>query len=160
MPSSSSPAGRYYMPETPPLEPSGLECWTADLADKFIEERVLKSKKILSALRQANMKDWLLYLERTSQDLDLAVRQKFANDKAYTNNKFELQSGQIYRRAERKKQRRFSTRYAACYNDTFEMICKSYKKLAHARKSSYNFYVYFTNKFIRVRLMHNEICKV
>jgi hypothetical protein len=51
MPSSSSPACRYYMPETPPEEPSGLECWTTDLADKFIEERVLKSKKILGALR-------------------------------------------------------------------------------------------------------------
>jgi hypothetical protein len=66
MPSSSSPAGRYYMLKTLPLELLGLECWTADLADKFIEERVLKSKKILSALQQANIKDWLLYLKRTS----------------------------------------------------------------------------------------------
>lgn len=126
------------MPDTPPPEPSGLECWTADLADKFIEERATKSKKILTARRRADMKDWLLYPERTSQDPDPLVRQKFANDKAYTNNKFELQSGQIYRRAERKKQRRFETRYAACYNDAFEMICKSHRKLAHARKSPYN----------------------
>jgi hypothetical protein len=37
------------MPETPPLEPSGLECWEADLSEKFINERVLKSKKILGA---------------------------------------------------------------------------------------------------------------
>jgi hypothetical protein len=81
------------MPETPPPEPSGLECWTADLADKFLEEQVLKSKKILSAQRRADIKDWLSYPERTSRDLDLAVRQKLANNKAYTNNKFELQSG-------------------------------------------------------------------
>jgi hypothetical protein len=54
------------MLKTLPLELLGLECWTADLADKFIEERVLKSKKILSALQQANIKDWLLYLKRTS----------------------------------------------------------------------------------------------
>jgi hypothetical protein len=38
------------MPETPLLEPLGLECWTTDLADKFIKEQVLKSKKILGAL--------------------------------------------------------------------------------------------------------------
>ena len=80
------------MPETPPPEPSGLECWDADLGDKFINERVPKSKKILGAQRRANIKDWLLYPERTSQDPDLAVRKKFANEKAYANNKFELQS--------------------------------------------------------------------
>ena len=35
MPGSSSLASRYYMPETPPPEPSGLECWPEDLAEKF-----------------------------------------------------------------------------------------------------------------------------
>jgi hypothetical protein len=127
------------MPETPPPEPSGLECWTADLADKFLEEQVLKSKKILSAQRRADIKDWLSYPERTSRDLDLAVQQKLANNKAYTNNKFELQSGQIYQRTEQKKQRQFNARYTACYNDAFEMIYKSHRKLIHACKSSYNF---------------------
>lgn len=57
MPSSSLPAGRYYMPETSLSEPSGLECWTTDLGDKFIEEQVPKSKKILGVLRRANIKD-------------------------------------------------------------------------------------------------------
>jgi hypothetical protein len=94
MPGSSSPAGRYYMPETPPPEPSGLECWTKDLADKFITEQVPRFKRILTARRRADMKDWILYPDRTSQD-----RQKFANSKAWTNNHFELQSGQAYRRA-------------------------------------------------------------
>ena len=88
------------MPETPPPEPSGLECWTADLADRFIAEQVLKSKRILTAQRRADMKDWLLHPNRISQDPDPVVRQKFANDKAWTNKNFELQSGQIYRRAE------------------------------------------------------------
>ena len=88
------------MPETPPPEPSGLECWTADLADKFIAERVLKSKRILTAQRRAEMKDFLLYPGRISRDSDSAVRQKFANDKAWTLKHFELQSGQIYRCAE------------------------------------------------------------
>jgi len=37
------------MPETLPPEPSGLECWDADLAEKFINKQVLKSKKILGA---------------------------------------------------------------------------------------------------------------
>jgi hypothetical protein len=84
------------------------------------------------------MKDWLLHPNRRSQDPDLVVRQKFANDKAWTNKNFELQSGQIYQQAERVNQRQISAQYAACYNDTFEMICKSYRKLAHARKSSCN----------------------
>jgi hypothetical protein len=61
------------MPETPPLEPSGLECWTADLADKFIAEQVPKSKSILTAQQRAEMKDFLLYPGRISRDLDLAV---------------------------------------------------------------------------------------
>jgi hypothetical protein len=143
MPGSSSPAGRYYMPETPPPELSGLECWPKDLAEKFITEQVPKSKRILTAQRRADMKDWILYPDRTSQDRDPLVRQKFANDKAWTNQHFELQSGQIYRRAERKKQRRFNTRYTACYNDAFDMICKSHRRLAHARKFSYKFiYIY------------------
>ena len=138
MPSSSPPNGRYYMPETPPPEPSGLECWTEDLAEKFVAEQVPKSKRILTAQRRADMKDWLLHLDRISQHPDLAVQRKFANDKAWTNKNFELQSGQIYRRAERLKQRRMAARYAACYNDAFEMICKSHRKLAHACKFSYN----------------------
>jgi hypothetical protein len=62
------------MPETPPPEPSGLECWDADLAEKFIKEQVPKSKKILSAQQRANIKDWILYLKRTSQNPDPAVR--------------------------------------------------------------------------------------
>jgi hypothetical protein len=136
---SSSPSGRYYMPETPPLEPSGLECWAADLAEKFLDEQVPKSKKILTAQRRADIKDWLLNPNKVSKDPDLAVRQKWANDKAYTNTKFELQAGQIYRRAERKKQWRFAARYAACYNDTFDMICKSHRKLYHACKFPCNF---------------------
>jgi hypothetical protein len=139
MPSSSSPVGRYYMPESPPPELSGLECWTADLSDKFIAEQVVKSKRILTAGRRADMRDWLLHPNRISQDPDLAVRQKFANDKAWTNKNFELQSGQIYRRTEQINGRQIKPRYAACYNDTFEMICRSHRKLAHARKSSYNF---------------------
>jgi hypothetical protein len=61
MPSSSLLVGRYYMPETPPLEQSGLKCWTTDLADRFIAEQVLKSKRILTAQRRAEMKDFLLY---------------------------------------------------------------------------------------------------
>jgi hypothetical protein len=127
------------MPETPPPEQSGLECWTTDLADRFIAEQVLKSKRILTAQRRAEMKDFLLYPNRISQDPNPVARQKFANDKAWTLKHFELQSGQIYRRAEVVKGRQVNTRYAACYNDTFEMICKSHRRLAHARKSLYNF---------------------
>ena len=85
------------------------------------------------------MKDQLLYPNRISQDPDLAVRQKFANDKAWTNKNFELQSGQIYRRTEQINGRQVKPRYAACYNNAFEIICISYKKLAYARKFSYNF---------------------
>jgi hypothetical protein len=66
MPSSSSPNGRYYMPETPPPELSGLECWTEDLAEKFIIDQVAKSKRILTAQRRADMKDWLLHPNRIS----------------------------------------------------------------------------------------------
>jgi hypothetical protein len=88
------------MPETPPLEPSGLECWTADLANRFIAKQVIKSKRILTAQRRAEMKDFLLYPNQISQDPDPIARQKFANDKAWTLKHFELQSSQIYRRAE------------------------------------------------------------
>ena len=88
------------MPGSPPPESSGLECWTADLANKFIAEQVGKSKRILTAQLRAEMKDFLLYPNQISQDPDLAVRQKFANRKAWTLKNFELQSGQIYRRAE------------------------------------------------------------
>jgi len=45
------------MPETLPLEPLGLECWAKDHAKKFIAKQVLKSKRILTAKRRANMKD-------------------------------------------------------------------------------------------------------
>jgi hypothetical protein len=48
MPSSLSLVGRYYMPESPPPELSGLECWTADLPEKFNTEQVAKSKRILT----------------------------------------------------------------------------------------------------------------
>jgi hypothetical protein len=127
------------MPETPPPEPSGLECWTTDIANKFLAEQVPKSKRILTAQRRAEMKDFLLHPNQISQDPDPVVRQKFANDKAWTLRHFELQAGQIYRRTERVKGRQVNARYAACYNDTFEMICKSHRRLAHARESSYNF---------------------
>jgi hypothetical protein len=70
------------MPNTPPLEPSGLECWPADLANKFIAERVRKSKRILTAKRRANLKDFLLHLNRTCQNPSPAVHQRFANEKA------------------------------------------------------------------------------
>ena len=81
------------MPKTLPPEPSRLECWTKDLAEKFIVEQVSKSKRILTAQRRAAMKDWLLHPNRISQDPDLVVRQKFVNEKAWTNKNFELQSG-------------------------------------------------------------------
>ena len=81
------------MPKSPPLEPSGLECWTEDLSEKFVAEQVPKSKRILTAQRRADIIDWLSYPDRISCDLDLAVRQKFANDKAWTRKNFELQSG-------------------------------------------------------------------
>jgi energy-coupling factor transporter transmembrane protein EcfT len=80
--SSSSLVGRYYMPKTPLPEQLGLECWTTDLANRFITEQVLKSKRILTAQRRAEMMDFLLYLNRISQDLNPVARQKFANDKA------------------------------------------------------------------------------
>jgi hypothetical protein len=70
------------MPESPLLELSGLECWTEDLAAKFVAKQVPKSKRILTAKRRANMKDWLLHPNRISQHLDPAVQQKFANNKA------------------------------------------------------------------------------
>jgi hypothetical protein len=159
MPNSSSPVGRYYMPKTLPLKPLGLECWTADLAGKFIAEQVLKSKRILTAQRQAEMKDFLLYPNRISQDLDPIARQKFANDKAWTLKHFELQSSQIYRHAEVVKGCQANARYAACYNNAFEMICKSHRRLAHACKSL-QFYMYFANNSIRVRPTHDEICNV
>jgi hypothetical protein len=81
------------MLETPPPEPSRLECWTKDLAKKFIVEQVSKFKRILTAQCRADMKDWLLHPNRISQDPDLVVRQKFVNEKAWTNKNFELQSG-------------------------------------------------------------------
>jgi hypothetical protein len=68
MPSSSSLIGRYYMPKTLPPELLGLECWTTDLADKFIAKQVLKSKRILTAQRRAEMKDFLLHPNRISQN--------------------------------------------------------------------------------------------
>ena len=80
--SSSSPAGRYYIPKSPLPEPSGLEYWTKDLSEKFVAEQVPKSKRILTAQRRADMKDWLLYPDRKSHDPDPAVQQKFANDNA------------------------------------------------------------------------------
>jgi hypothetical protein len=104
-----------------------------------LAQTALTLSTTLIAQRRADMKDWLLHPNKVSKDPDLAVRQKWANDKAYTNTKFELQAGQIYRRAERKKQRRFAALYAACYNDTFDMICKSHRKLCHARKFPCNF---------------------
>ena len=61
------------MPESAPLELSGLECWTTDLPEKFIAEQVVKSKRILTARRRADMKDWLLHPNRISQDPDPAV---------------------------------------------------------------------------------------
>ena len=93
------------MPESPPPEQSGLECWAEGLAEEFIAKWVPKSKRILTAQRRADMKDWLLHPNRISQDPDPVVRQKFANDKAWANKNFELQSGQIYRWAERVGQR-------------------------------------------------------
>jgi hypothetical protein len=57
MPNSLSPIGRYYMPKSPPPEQLGLECWTADLPEKFIAEQVVKSKRILTARRRADIKD-------------------------------------------------------------------------------------------------------
>jgi hypothetical protein len=113
------------MLESPPLELSGLECWTADLPEKFIAEQVVKYKRILTARRRADMKDWLLHPNRISQDPDPAVRQKFANDKAWTNKNFELQSGQIYRRTEQINGRQIKPRYTACY-----IIIVSYAELA------------------------------
>ena len=73
---SSSPAGRYYMPETPPPKPSGLECFSKELSELFIKERVPKSKKILTASCWADKKDWLKNPNSVSTDPDLAVRQK------------------------------------------------------------------------------------
>jgi hypothetical protein len=103
MPGSSSLAGRYYMCVTPPPELDRLPCWTEDIAKKFLAERVPISKRILTAQRRADMKQWLLHPDVTSKDKNLAVRQKFANDKAWTNKSFELQAGQIYHKAERIK---------------------------------------------------------
>jgi hypothetical protein len=80
--SLSSLVGRYYMPKSLLPELLGLECWTADLSDRFIAEQVVKSKRILTAGQRADMKDWLLHLNRISQDPDLAIQQKFANNKA------------------------------------------------------------------------------
>jgi hypothetical protein len=88
------------MPESPPPELSGLKCWTADLPKKIYCRTGSKFKRILTAGRRADMRDWLLHPDRISQDPDPAVRQKFANDKAWTIKNFELQLGQIYQRTE------------------------------------------------------------
>jgi hypothetical protein len=67
---------------TPPPELDGLPCWTEDISEKFLAERVPISKRILTAQRRADMKQWLLHPDVTSEDQNPAVRQKFANNKA------------------------------------------------------------------------------
>jgi hypothetical protein len=37
------------MPEFLPLESSGIRCWPEDFIEKFLEERLPVSKKILTA---------------------------------------------------------------------------------------------------------------
>jgi hypothetical protein len=127
------------MPETPPPEPSGVECFPEELAELFIKERLPESKKILTASRRADMKDWLRNPESVSTNPNPVVRQKWANDKAYTNAYYKLQAGQIYQSPEKVKGHSYNARYVACYNDAFDMICRSHRRLIHARKYFYVF---------------------
>jgi hypothetical protein len=78
------------MPKTPPPKPFGIKCFLKGLAELFIKECLLHFKKILTASRQADMKDWLKNPNSVFTNPDLVVQQKWANDKAYTNAYYEL----------------------------------------------------------------------
>src|ERR1700722_16644704 len=118
---SSPPHGRYYMPSSPPPEPSGVQCWPTNLWEKFEDKRIKLSKCILSATRRFHYKNFLMALDVPC--LDGVSRQKWANLKSYCLAHFELQENQVYRQAEEHKGVLYKARYVACYNDAFDMIC-------------------------------------
>jgi hypothetical protein len=49
--------GRYYILKSLLLKLLRLKCWLKGLAGKFIVKQVLKFKRILTAKRQADIKD-------------------------------------------------------------------------------------------------------
>jgi hypothetical protein len=128
---SSPPHGRYYMPSSPPPEPSGMECWEEGTWEKFEDERCKISKCILSATRRFYYKN---FLRRQDVRPDGFPRQKWASLKSYCLNNFELQDNQVYRQAEEHKGVSYKARYVACYSDSFDMICRIHRGIGHARK--------------------------
>lgn len=131
---SSSPRGVMYLPSSPPPESSGLECWDKEeLIPKYLKWLGdSKNRRVLTPLKRYNYRDHLENPTATSDHPNPVERQRYSNEKYHVLKHYELQDSQIYRKAEFTKGTRFKARYAACYSDSFDIICRIHRRISHA----------------------------
>jgi hypothetical protein len=79
---ASSPSGVNFMPSSPPLPANGMQCWPADLNDKFMD--LVCSQKNLKLLTPRQRSDYRYHLnnrEATCQSNDAKEHREAAYTK-------------------------------------------------------------------------------
>jgi hypothetical protein len=132
----SSPRGVMYLPSSLPPEPSGIQCFDKeDLTSKYLKWLGESSnRRVLTPLKRSNYREHLQNPIETSDHPDPVERQRYSNEKYHVLTNFELQDSQIYQKAEVKHSISFNSRYAVCYSDSLDIICRSHRRMGHASK--------------------------
>jgi hypothetical protein len=78
------------LPSSPPLELSRIQCWSDKDRDDFLNQRVSKKGKILTAQKRFRYIEYLRHPDQTSSSKDMKERVRFANKKHYVLKHYEL----------------------------------------------------------------------
>jgi hypothetical protein len=78
------------LPSSPLLELFGIQYWFDKDRDDFLNQRVFKKGKILTAQKRSKYIKYLQHLDQTSSSKDIKERVRFANKKHYVLKHYEL----------------------------------------------------------------------
>jgi len=135
---ASSPHGVSYLPAPPPPDlEKGIQSFPEPIPTDFLSYIADEStnRAVLSSQRRSQMREILRnpdiqYSKNTYTDRN--ERGKLYGFKNWTLKHFELDDGQIYRKAEMARGTEYNRRYAACQWDAFELIAGVHRGLCHS----------------------------
>jgi hypothetical protein len=129
---NDSPAGTRFMISSPPPEKDGRQCWPDNLHQEY--EYYLErsgNRSVLTGEKREHHRFWLMNPKAKLRGETPKDRQEDANRRTQILANFELQDGQVYRKAETIKGHLFPARYAVCTWDSFDIICRMHRGLKH-----------------------------
>jgi hypothetical protein len=128
-----------------PNPPPKIDNWTAEFEASFKKIQDGEARYIFSAKKRAN---YIWYLENPTAAPRGETKKQKAKDaygRTTCTESYELQDGQLYRKAETDERTgvTYPARYAATYSDAFENICATHESLMHFGKQYLPFFSEF-----------------